>query len=306
MPGSEPVRHHLVSRGLQNNFADDEKLVTIIDAATGAVVKARQSTKSNFAEDHFNSVVTPAGLRDAQLEHRWAGIESSALELARAVSPANAHEDDTRAAVCEVFALHIVRSHAYLEAHRRIVEQVTEERTPGLVANPEARRLYIEQYGHEPTDDELAAAVASFAAEREGDNSWFVDSMVRVYDEIVTRFATRHVQVISTPPELPGFVLSDVPIVHADSRTRRYGFRDGLAIGDADLIVGPLTRRTAVCLTAEPMEHFAVTTKKATQLINAAFWRSARELVASHPDDTREARRVLAHLDDLPVAKLLG
>lgn len=104
---------------------------------------------------------------------------------------------------------------------------------------------------------------------------------------------------------MPGFVLSDVPIVHADSRTGRYGFRDELAIGDADLIVGPLTRRTTVCLTAEPMEHFAVTTKKATQLINAVFWRSAREVVACHPDDTREARRVCAHLDDLPVAKLL-
>jgi Protein of unknown function (DUF4238) len=262
MPGSDPVRHHLVSRGLQNNFADDEKMVTIIDAATGDVVNARQSTESDFAEDHFNSVVTPAGLGDAQLEHRWAGIESSALELACAVSPANAHEDETRAAVCEVFALHIVRSHAYLEAHRSIAEP--------------------------------------------GDNSWFVDSMVRVYDDIVTGFATRHVQVISTPPELPGFVLSDVPIVHADSRTGRYGFRDGLAIDDADLIVGPLTRRIAVCLTAEPMEHFAVTTKKSTQLINAVFWRSAREFVACHPDDTREARRVFAHLDDLPVAKLLG
>jgi hypothetical protein len=104
---------------------------------------------------------------------------------------------------------------------------------------------------------------------------------------------------------LPGFVLSDVPIVHVDSRTRRYGFRDELAIGDADLIVGPLSRRTAVCLTAEPMEHLAVTTKKATQLINAVFWRSARELVACHPDDTREARRVFAHLDELPVAKLV-
>ena len=262
MHGSEPVRHRLASRGLQDNFADDEKMVTILDVATGAVVSAREGIESNLVEDNFNSVVTPASVRNDELEQPWAGIGSAALELAGAVSPANAEEYDTRAAVCGVFAVHVVRSHAYLEAHRPIVEH--------------------------------------------GDDSWFVDSMARVYDEIVTWFATRHLQVITSPPELPGFVLSDVPFVHIDSQTGRYGYRDGLAVDDADLIVAPLTRRTVVCLTAEPMDHFALTTKKATQLINAALGRSGRELVASHPDDAREARRVFAHLDDLPVAKLLA
>ena len=43
-------------------IADPEKMVTVIDVATGAVVGARESIESSIVEDNFNSVVTPASV----------------------------------------------------------------------------------------------------------------------------------------------------------------------------------------------------------------------------------------------------
>ena len=62
MPGQ--VRHYLLSRGRQNNFADDDKMVTLLDARTGAVVRQRQSTKSAFAEEIISTRTSPWTGRD--------------------------------------------------------------------------------------------------------------------------------------------------------------------------------------------------------------------------------------------------
>jgi hypothetical protein len=305
MSGSEAVNQHLVSRGLQKNVANGERRVALLDARTGLVVATRKSTRSNFAEDHFNSFVKPDGTRAYDLEDEWGKIESTALDRIRSASSSNAHEDKIRAAVCEVFALHIVRSQAFQDVHRRIAEQVVRERTPALVTDDEVLRRFVDEFGRQPNEGELKAAVERVAADREQDNTWFVGSMARHYTEIVTRFANRHVQIIETAPGLPGFVLADVPVVHADSRSHRYGFADDLAIDDANLIIGPLTRTTAACLTTTPTSHKVLKTKKLVQLVNAVFWRNAQDLIACHPDDVRESKRVFDHLDELPVSRLV-
>ena len=70
-----------------------------------------------------------------------------------------------------------------------------------------------------------------------------VTTMIRQHDamaEVLNRF---HLQVIEIPDHLPGLVIGDTPVVHALTSSNQYGFRDRLALGDANLIVGPLTAR---------------------------------------------------------------
>lgn len=100
--------------------------------------------------------------------------------------------------------------------------------------------------------------------------------------------------------DLPGFILGDVPIVHVDVRTGRYGFRDNLAIGDANMIVGPLSRRIAVFLSAAPLRHAELRTRRLVDTVNAVFWRAASAEVICHPEDSLAASQLWRKLDRLP------
>jgi len=147
--------------------------------------------------------------------------------------------------------------------------------------------------------------VSWLAARNEATRQPFVQSMARTSRKIREMFDEWTVQVIAVEPPLPGFVLGDIPVVHADTKCGRYGFRDRLAIGDADLIIGPLTRRTAALMTSTGTRDTTLRVKKQVQVINALFWRAARAEVACHPEDVVESRRVFAHLGDLRPSRLL-
>ena len=85
----------------------------------------------------------------------------------------------------------------------------------------------------------------------------------------------------------------------------RYGFRDHLALGDADFIVGPLTRTTAACFTARPLPPVLVKTRKLLDATNAIFLRAALEEIACHPDDAKALRQTHSRLDRLPPTLLM-
>lgn len=103
-----------------------------------------------------------------------------------------------------------------------------------------------------------------------------------------------------------GFALGDIPVVHADTKTGRYGFRDGLAVMDANFIAGPLTRTTAAVLTVRPERPADLVVKKKLQTLNAVFIRAAMGEVACHPDDALELRRMFRNLHRLPPGPLIG
>ena len=108
------------------------------------------------------------------------------------------------------------------------------------------------------------------------------------------------VQVIEVAESLPGLVIGDVPVVHAHPASGRSGYRDRLAFDDADLIIGPLTRRVAVCFSQQRERPVRVTTRKALNQIIGIFVRAAVAEVACHPDDSLNLQRVCRHLPPLP------
>src|SRR6266545_4365299 len=93
-------------------------------------------------------------------------------------------------------------------------------------------------------------------------------------------------QVIWSQPPLPGFILGDVPVVHAQVDTERFGWRDLLAIGDANLIIGPLTRRVAVCFSATRVPYTQLKTRRLVDLMNSLIWKGSLAQVACHPEDS--------------------
>jgi hypothetical protein len=94
--------------------------------------------------------------------------------------------------------------------------------------------------------------------------------------------------------------------VHAALAYNRYGFRDHLARGDADFIVGPLTRTVAACFTIEPLRPVLVTTRRRLDALNAIFFRAAAAEVACHPDDAKAVAQTHSRLDRLPPSILTG
>jgi len=113
-------------------------------------------------------------------------------------------------------------------------------------------------------------------------------------------------QLIGMDERFPGFILGDVPFVHGQVESRRFGFRDGLAVGDANLIIGPLTRRVAVCFTARPLPHTELRTRRWVELVNAVFWRAALQHVACHPDDILATQQMARRIGRLPARALHG
>jgi hypothetical protein len=91
-----------------------------------------------------------------------------------------------------------------------------------------------------------------------------------------------------------GFAFGDVPVVHAKLETRQFGFRDRLAVGDADLVMTPLTRRSAVFFTSQRRTagHLRrVKTYAILRAINTLTIDAALAAVACHPDDVDEIAR---------------
>ena len=124
-----------------------------------------------------------------------------------------------------------------------------------------------------------------------------------VVTDLLERF---HLQIVELDEGLPGFALGDTPVLHIATRDHRFGFRDDLAVGDADLIAGPLTRTTAACFTAEELPDVRFGTRKRVDAWNALFIRAAQAEVACHPDDARGLRQTHSRLDRLPPSILIG
>lgn len=130
-----------------------------------------------------------------------------------------------------------------------------------------------------------------------------MSAQLGVITDLLERF---HLQIVELDEGLPGFALGDTPVLHIATRDHRFGFRDDLAVGDADLIAGPLTRTTAACFTVEPLPDVRFGTRKRVDTWNAFFIRAAQAEVVCHPDDARGLRQTHSRLDRLPPSLLIG
>jgi hypothetical protein len=289
---------HWVSRGYQQNFADGNKRVAILDIASGRIVAADRPIKSNFRERGFTTYLE-AGVPNDMLEKGFGSVEKSVLNQIRQVSATN-HDPKQKAAVANLFAVHLVRSPSFKALHRLITDQFRQDGVAEIAADPRLAATFETEFGRPPRPAELLDLVLGRCDEFLDDPSVLVHTMARQHDLMAEKLNRFHMQVIHVDGSLPGLVLGDTPVVHAHTATGRYGFRDRLALLDGTLIIGPLTRYVAACFTAQPLASVTITTHRALDALNAVFVRSAAAEVACHPDDARRLQQVNRRLDRLP------
>jgi len=296
-------RHHLVTRGYQQNFADDQKRIAVVSTSTGKVIDAARPIKSNFVAPGYTAHVTPSGEAVATLEHEFAKVERSMTDQIRRASPTYLGET-TRQAIITLFAMHLVRSPSFLATHERIAQEVVEERVPRLIEREGLLQNYRQQFGASATVTEMQNHVRDLWAEMLEGNRMHVDGMIRQYNTLLDYLSRFHIQLLTVGIPDYGFVLSDVPVVHANTAAKRYGFRDGLGVAEADLFIGPLTRTTAALFSCHRERHETFRVKKKLDRINAVFVRAANAEIACHPADALALTRLWRRLDRTPTPPL--
>jgi hypothetical protein len=299
---AELPRDHWVSRGYQQNFASEEKRVAVLDVRTGRVVDARRPIKSNF-RDHGFTTFLEAGVPNDLLERAFASVESRVLNEIRTIG-ADRRGPQQKADVANLFAIHLVRSPAFKSFHRSIGDRFREEEVTGFATDTELSERFEVSAGRPPNEGELLDLALRAYDEMIADPMSLVTTTIGQHDAMAEMLNGFHLQVVELVAGLPGFVIGDTPVVHAQLGNARYGFRDRLALGDADFIIGPLTRTTAACFTVRPLAPALVKTRKMLDTINAIFLRAALREVACHPDDAKAVRQTHSRLDRLPPSLL--
>lgn len=287
---------HWVSRGLQVNFADPEKRVAVIDASTGVVIAKRRPVKSNFRELGFTTFLDAAGELNDVLERAFASLERTVLNDVRRVGPSN-RGPELKAAVANLFAIHLVRNPAFKDFHESVLQDFAMDGLAGIAGETELAQRFEAQFARRPVGDELTRLVAEQFEEMRRDPITLATSMIRQHDLVADKLNRFHMQVIEIADHLPGLALGDAPVIHAKPSSNKYGFRDRLALLDAEVIVGPVTRRTAACFSVRPLRPVVVRTRKLLDGINAVTLKGALREVACHPDDELALRHTYGRLD---------
>lgn len=289
---------HWVSRGYQNNFASTDKRVAILDVATRRICDRARPTKSNFGEPGFTTYLIGDSPVD-HLEKGFASVEQSVLNQVRAVSATN-RDPVLAGAVANLFAIHLVRSPSFRDFHAEVLHGFRQNGATELAADPRLPAVFEQHIGRPPAEGELLDTAQAQLDRFLEDPSLLAEAMARQHDKIAEKLSRFDLQVIEIAQGLPGLVLADTPVVHAHLDSGRYGFRDRLALLDASLIIGPVTRSVAACFSATRLSPATIRTHKALDALNALFIRAAAREVACHPDDARRLQQVAAGLDRLP------
>lgn len=296
---SELPNDHWVTRGYQQNFADDQKRVAVLDVALAKVVDRTRPIKSNFRERGFTTFLEE-GVPNSLLEKSFASVERSAINQIRLVVGPNL-SDANVAAVANLFAVHLVRSPSFKAFHSRVAGAYgVSDEIKVLASSPQVVARFAQDFHRPPEPGELEAIVESQYAAITDDPMLLVQAMMRQHDLIAERLVGLHAQVVTQSPGLPGFAVGDTPIVHMDLNGGRIGFGDSLALMDSTTIVGPISRRVAILFTSRPAAPARFRTHRQVDALNAVFIRAAQKEVACHPDDSPRLERVAQKLDNFP------
>lgn len=295
---------HWVSKGYQKHFADNMHRVAILDTRRGKVITKRP-IKGNFCRRGFTTYLDRTGRTNRQLELAFSGIEGYVLNQIRTISPDNCGPDEI-AAVANLFAIHMVRNPTFKNMHEKIMREFRANSIPGFAEREDLLARFEAQFERQPNDGEIQQLVFNTYDDFASDPATAVESTARQHDQIAERLNQFYMQLITIAPGLPGFAIGDVPIVHAQTSSGKYGFRDRLAVLDANLIIAPLDRTTAACFTAKPFPTTILDSRQDVDTINAVFIRAALNEVACHPDEAQYLEEVCSQLDQLPIENMLG
>lgn len=303
MPEKPRRRQHLVSKGYQRNFAADNTWVTVLDSSTGQILCPRRSIGANWRIDDFISVIFPDGSVDDALEREFGERERVFLRLVRQIQLNHPVSAANKAALDDLAAVHLARNSAFQVAHQRIVRGTMEQVWPRLAQDQRLLSRFTQQWGRAPEPGELEAIVASTGDAFVSSPDFFTSGVQRVAEGLLPLFAKWTVQLVGCADNLPGFVLADNPVVHGKRGEGLFGFLHAGAIGDADIMAVPISRRLVAFYCRSHSPDILIRTKKSLQWVNSLLLRVAQREVLCHPDDAQETSRLIQNIDRYPAAK---
>lgn len=274
---SKPRKHHVVTAGLQRNFADAQfvRLVSL----TGDFDKVVPVRSAFFVKD-FNTLRTPSGA-NVHLENEWARVEGWSLPHVRQVSDGGGtHTPEFDVAAKALMATHWTRGYAMREWATTAFGEYVEEHKRLQADNPKLLRAFVHDFGRQPEPGEVEAHIERCAAELKASGHLDVDRMVRHYNYAMRYLEPLHVQLIRPASRAFGFILSDNPVVMRKGLV--IGVQNRIGLERADDFFMPLTRWLAVTLTAERQAEVSVPPLVVQQL-NQITRRNAVRFVACHP-----------------------
>lgn len=284
-------RHHLVSKGYQKNFADGQHRLTVIDARSGVTLDRLRPAKLNWVENDWNTFWDESGDPNRQLEQEFARIEAGVMRRIRDVHAGTA-QGAHLSAVINLAAMHLVRSRSFIT----FLRDVRSTAMPGIVdhfVNDRELTLRFETHHHRPPSaGELHLLVSRAAREHTESRQSELETVIAQHNKIADLLSQNTMQVLTIDEGLPGLPIGDQPVVHADLDSARFSFRDRLAIGDANLIFIPLTRRVAACLTRSPLSDTTISSTHQWKRFVDIQIRACLKEIAVHPDDALAVARL--------------
>jgi Protein of unknown function (DUF4238) len=292
---------HLVSKGYQRNFAEGQ-WIAVVDARTGKLVSPRRSISVNWRVPDFLSVISPDGDVDDSLEREFARSERVFLNVIRGIELHHPLSPAQKSALDALAATHAVRSLRFAIAHEVAVSSI-EQGSVGIAQDVRAVEAFTRDKGRPLNPGELEAVIAAAASDFAASPDLLASGIRRVAGGLQQLLGKWTIQLVGSSVDLPGFVLADHPVLHGRRSEGRFGFRDAGAIGDADLVVVPISRRLVAFYSARNLTDVRIRTKKGVRWVNSLLLRGAQSEVACHPDDAQETSRLIRDADRYPPTK---
>ncbi|MCQ3809093.1 MAG: DUF4238 domain-containing protein [Acidimicrobiia bacterium] len=276
-------RHqHYVARGYQRGFADGERII-LVDKLnrTRKEVGIRHAF---VARSHSTFADSKGQLRD-EVDEEWGRIENMSIRNMRRVTDTNANLDvEATAAIKAIAALHFARSESIRDAALRFEPEFIDDYARQAESDEQLKQMFRKEYGRESREGELQELVLVRGEFMVDSNLSQVDRMLHIYNTSLEIFEPFYVQIIRPMKGQSGFSFCDSPLVNHCRKTGKTGPRDGLAIGDSDLLLIPLGRYICAALTAEQDPHVTIS-PSLVEYINHLTWESAVRFVAYHPKE---------------------
>jgi hypothetical protein len=178
-----------------------------------------------------------------------------------------------------------------------------EQGSVGIAQDVRAVEAFTRDKGRPPNPGELEAVIAAAASDFAASPDLLASGIRRVAGGLQQLLGKWTIQLVGSSVDLPGFVLADHPVLHGRRSEGRFGFRDAGAIGDADLVVVPISRRLVAFYSARNLTDVRIRTKKGVRWVNSLLLRGAQSEVACHPDDAQETSRLIRDADRYPPTK---
>jgi hypothetical protein len=244
---------HLVSRGWQRNFGDDQERVASIEARTGVITGSARPIKNNFAEQGFMTYTEPGGAWTRDADTAFRKIERRVFERVREVRR-DVCDEDHRNAVIEMCSIHLVRSNDFRDAQLRLLDDLQlSAMSDDYPTRQEAHKRFLARHGVPPPPGLVDYLIEMWMnVQRSG--LVFFDSVEDRIGKIDAQLRWWHLQVVEVDPSRPA------------SRARRTAWAS--------------LRRSADAMTAG-----FVAAARSVRVVSAHRWRAAcacEVLIARH------------------------